>query len=591
MGTNNLTTGLMIQIREDLKEYQEKYIDSCPNILKEEWAFNYWILDKLYSVDEDIIFDQITDYNDKGVDAWIFHEDSNDLYIIQNKFYSDNTPLSKDYVMNDFLVRAIGSLENGTYTRSSELQKQFTKHFDEKSFAVHFMLYVTNNNVNDEIINSVKEWNIKNKDKNYTAKIFSLNDIYEEYYGDLLVEQKNMKISISTINKSTTLNIDNFAYGLNQAIDAKYVMTPIYDVYKFVKKAKEIGYQIFDKNIREFLGTNGRVNKKIKQTLEDDKEKGNFFFYNNGITIICDDIKKTANNKIIEISNPQIVNGCQTVSTIYEVLDSLPSNTLEKNFENSYIMAKVLKMNTDTAEMQQLYDNIVKYNNSQNSIQDKQFVADRSEFYRLQKEFESRGFYLCIKQSDSYKFKKEAKLMNCLKIGKKYLDKFGISTPSSTKPFIIDLEKLLQVIVSFVSNSQDAVQRKSKLLQENSEQNKKVLEFIRNENVTTNTLLDLYCLYLRCEQEKGKEKNPNSFMLIDSFAKFECNDRNEKLISSVLEDKDKIDKVIKLYKAAIVAYYNNYKQSNPSKEYNDMIKEVINYQAIDSLRAGLISIL
>ena len=181
--------------------------------------------------------------------------------------------------------------------------------------------------------------------------------------------------------------------------------------------------------------------------------------------------------------------------------------------------------------------------------------------------------------------------MNCLKIGKKYLDKFGISTPSSTKPFIIDLEKLLQVIVSFVSNSQDAVQRKSKLLQENSEQNKKVLEFIRNENVTTNTLLDLYCLYLRCEQEKGKEKNPNSFMLIDSFAKFECTDRNEKLISSVLEDKDKIDKVIKLYKAAIVAYYNNYKQSNPSKEYNDMIKEVINYQAIDSLRAGLMSIL
>lgn len=40
------------QIDQDIKEYQSrlKYVS---NINKDEWAFNYWILDKLFYEDED----------------------------------------------------------------------------------------------------------------------------------------------------------------------------------------------------------------------------------------------------------------------------------------------------------------------------------------------------------------------------------------------------------------------------------------------------------------------------------------------------------------------------------------------------------
>ncbi len=132
------------RIEEDLIEYAEKY-PNVTNINKKEWAFNFWILDKLFSEDEQLIEEKIVDYDDKGIDCYVWHEDLHDLYLIQNKFYSEGTNLTKDYVMNDFLTRAIGSLEKGTYTRSKDLQDIYNKYSKEEDFHVYFHLYVTNN--------------------------------------------------------------------------------------------------------------------------------------------------------------------------------------------------------------------------------------------------------------------------------------------------------------------------------------------------------------------------------------------------------------------------------------------------------------
>ena len=89
------------QIREDIAEYQSKY-PNIENIEKDEWAFNFWILDKLFSEDEELIQEKIIDYHDYGIDCYVWHEDLHDLYLIQNKFYSDDTKISTDYIQNDF---------------------------------------------------------------------------------------------------------------------------------------------------------------------------------------------------------------------------------------------------------------------------------------------------------------------------------------------------------------------------------------------------------------------------------------------------------------------------------------------------------
>ena len=165
------------QISQDIKEYQIRY-PYIKNIEKDEWAFNYWILDKFFYEDEELIEDKILDYSDMGIDAYEFYEDTKDLYLIQNKYYTDSSKLSSEYVANDFLLRPINALKNGTYKRSSDLQNIFKKYSNHDDFTVYMQIYVTNNIHCSEADNYVKNFNLDNP--KYRAEILYLDDIEQK---------------------------------------------------------------------------------------------------------------------------------------------------------------------------------------------------------------------------------------------------------------------------------------------------------------------------------------------------------------------------------------------------------------------------
>lgn len=581
-------TEFINQIKEDIKEYQERY-PHMANMNKNEWAFNFWVLDKLYKEDEQLIEDKIIDYNDKGIDCYVWHEDTLDLYLIQNKYYTDASTLTNDYVQNDFLTRAIGALEKGTYTRSEELQKIYNKYNEEQDFSVHFVLYVTNTTVKTkQIIDGIAKYNADNVNRD--AVIYDLNDIESLYYDKPIVNKKKMSFEIRTINKGTILNIDPEAYKMTVPLDEKYVLVPVINMYEIYKVAKEKEYPIFDANIREYLGATGAINKKIMETLKNPDERVNFFYYNNGITIIAENISNENTSggfKKLSIDNPQIVNGCQTVSTIYETLSSLPEQTLEKEFKDTYVMLKILKIPSNDVKLQTLSNNIVTYNNSQNAINQKAFAANTQAFIRVQTEFRKKGFLLCIKQSDKNTFSKEFKKpTKLLELNSAILEKFGLSDISKTRDLEIDLEKLLQVILAFISSAHEAITKKSQLLKPGTIQNKTVTEFIMGDG-TINDLLNLYLLYLRAEKEKKLSRDgrmPIPLYLIDCFGRYDC-DRKCNRISEILKDKETIDGFLRLYKATIQGYTNQWDKINEGRGYNVMIKSDIDTNLMDSAKS------
>ena len=428
------------QIAEDIKDYQNNF-PNIANIKKDEWAFNFWILDKLYSEDEDLIEEKIIDYNDKGIDCFVWHEEFKNLYLIQNKYYDDNSSVTVDYYFNDFLTRSIGSLEKNTYNHSPQLQKIFNKYKDDEDFQVYLYLYVTNNCKVNNLDEKIKEYNRNHK--NYETKIFYLNDINDLYFNEPIIDKKDLIATIGTINKGTILNIDTKNYGMDTALDARYVLTPVNVLYDLYQNAKKQFYPIFDDNIRDFLGSKGNTNKNIRNTLLDEQDRKNFFYYNNGITVICEDIQTVETgttavdnncNAYFKVKNPQIVNGCQTVSTINEVLDQYPDSTRPNEFKNTYVMVKFLKIN-DKNNL--LYKDIVRFNNSQNSIDEKTFTANKDEFIRIQTEFERRGFLLLIKQSDKFKYSEKYKTTtNLISKNSDLLEKYDLEY-SNVKDFMI----------------------------------------------------------------------------------------------------------------------------------------------------------
>lgn len=585
------------QIEEDIREYQENY-KYISNIQKDEWAFNYWVLDKLFYEDEELVEEKIVDYHDLGIDAYEIYEDTKDIFLIQNKYYGETTAITAEYVKNDFLLRAITALENGTYKKSDELQGAFSKYKDSADFTVYLQLFVTNNIHNKEADEYVKKFNVSHP--KYIAKIFYLDDIEERYYGETQQVKKNISVKVESVNKGTILNINTEGYKLENVIDARYVLTPVVSVYRLYRDSIEKGYPIFDKNIREYLGNKG-VNKSIYQTLLDEEDRKNFFYYNNGITVICDRMTKIVTqpsdynmNAAFTIDNPQIVNGCQTVNSIYEALKNIDPDNLEKNFKDTFVMLKILEINREDSGDDKLYKDIVKYTNSQNSIDEKTFVANTDTFIRLQNEFEAKGFLLLIKQSDKNKFANKYKVATKLKeLSAERISRFGLNEIKKASDTFIPLEKFLQVINAFVAGGYVAYVKKSSMLKFGSEQYQTAINFIKSGYVTNEVMLDLYMLYKRAEQTK-KEKNdsrtPIPYYLIDGFAKYECDGRNPAKIVEQLQDKDKVNKVVNLYTAVSKAYAREYNKKF-NIDYNKMIKRNVEYDIFDSQRDTLIDIL
>ena len=67
--------------------------------------------------------------------------------------------------------------------------------------------------------------------------------------------------------------------------------------------------QLYEKNVRQFLGSRRKINRRIADTLRDSPEL--FGLYNNGITIVVSDYATRSDGSCV-LADPYVVNGCQT---------------------------------------------------------------------------------------------------------------------------------------------------------------------------------------------------------------------------------------------------------------------------------------
>lgn len=67
--------------------------------------------------------------------------------------------------------------------------------------------------------------------------------------------------------------------------------------------------RLFRKNVRQSLGSNNKVNRAMRQTLNSEKIK-DFFFYHNGITALCDQLEYDEKLGEIKVKGFSVVNGC-----------------------------------------------------------------------------------------------------------------------------------------------------------------------------------------------------------------------------------------------------------------------------------------
>jgi hypothetical protein len=132
--------------------------------------------------------------------------------------------------------------------------------------------------------------------------------------------------------------------------------------------------ELFEKNVRFFLGAGKDVNKRITATVTSDHSSW-FGFMNNGVSIIADSVHlnlpPTGKKVPVQLANMQIINGCQTVNALYHAKHD---PELRDKFQgNSNVLVRIYEI--DPAN-KAFTDALILATNSQNAIRPEDQVAN-----------------------------------------------------------------------------------------------------------------------------------------------------------------------------------------------------------------------
>lgn len=140
---------------------------------------------------------------------------------------------------------------------------------------------------------------------------------------------------------------------------------------------KKYGPRLLESNVRSFLNARGAVNKGIRNTILNERDK--FFTYNNGIATIAKKIKvETKNNGcyITELENFQIINGGQTTA-------SLASADIKDKAKLDQIFVP-MKMTILKEEDSEIIHYISQYANSQNKVTNADLNSNHPFYIRME---------------------------------------------------------------------------------------------------------------------------------------------------------------------------------------------------------------
>ena len=155
---------------------------------------------------------------------------------------------------------------------------------------------------------------------------------------------------------------------------------PVLSLKECLKLPGILDGKLFRKNVRQALGPNNRVNRALRTTLNGDRVQ-EFFFYHNGITAICDEAKVSADKTRLSVKGLSVVNGCQSLSTIYSASERVRSDEAKG--------ASILFRFYEIPE-RALADRISINTNSQSAVKPRDLRSNDKVLVGLRKAFETR---------------------------------------------------------------------------------------------------------------------------------------------------------------------------------------------------------
>ncbi len=382
---------------EDLK-LQVKEIGETYPALKDDNLFVLWFLRAYIADDFDEAAKAITGgAKDKGIDAVLIDDRARATYVVQGKYRQQllEVPEKRPDVM------MFAELANYLYGDRTSF-KSFTKGMDEltrakledareratkRSYHTH-LSFVTLGSCSDDLAKEAQRRVRSISPKAYFEVLHGgrVMALLSDYMGGVAPPVRSLNLPMqrggSLYRFDDESRIESWVFSMTGE-----------DVAFLFDQARD---RVFARNIRGFLG-DSTINQHMKETLKEEPQQ--FWYYNNGVTIVCDEAQKTqeAGQELLNVSNPQIINGQQTTRTLHDAFQHAPK---------AHVLVKVIKIPRDAKSVKYSYETlvsrIVEATNYQNPIKPADLRANDPKQIVIERELRKMGYqYLRKRQTKS----------------------------------------------------------------------------------------------------------------------------------------------------------------------------------------------
>lgn len=356
-------------------------------------AFVYLCVETMLDLDADEAFDCLTDGGgDFGVDALHITEEMDGEFgvtLFQGK-YKKNLEGNSNFEQNSIeaMVNAIRhifdpSADLGAINDRLRVKVEQARSLIRDGLIPRVRAIACNNGL---------KWNA-DAQQSIDRAVFGDQVTWEHVNHDVLI---GILQSIKPVDETLRLTGKAMVEDMNYSRVCVGRM-PVVEVAALMKSH---GEKLLERNIRRYLGLHGnRVNEGIRATLSSNAPE-NFYFFNNGITLVCDKFTYNALQQgdfQIKVKNLQIVNGGQSCMTILKTAEELEKNGQALPAQAS-VLIRLYELSSDNDDV---VLQITHATNSQNPVDLKDLRANDARQQQLEQSIQNLGYSYRRKRMDA----------------------------------------------------------------------------------------------------------------------------------------------------------------------------------------------
>lgn len=388
----------------DINEMLKSFIDKF-SIENEDLAFEllscvaifevspYYAIDNCWNVNKTKDGSYKTDNNDGKIDGYYIQSDKDKIVV--NLLQCKNTSKLKIDKIQGFYSSAknylIDKLDNelpANYKSLETIREKIKEEKNKYPMAVLKYQLIISSNANNNTIQTLQKMFDDNFQDNQAVKSRFVNfknieDSLKKIRGKIL----NYELKDSDVRLETKTTIDLIKYTKSEVVVTVLSGNQIVKLINNEFKHNFELSRLFSGNVRGFLNSTD-VNNDMKKTIEEHPLQ--FLSKNNGAVIVCDCLKIDSDRKSLVIKNPIIVNGQQTISTIYK------QSVNQKNLKKIDVMVKFIAISAEDKE--EILLDIAKASNQANEVNPLDLLSNRRLFKQLVKRFGEKNVYLKVKE-------------------------------------------------------------------------------------------------------------------------------------------------------------------------------------------------